>query len=245
MNLWTWMAADCVVSLRDRLQAGKFVLTAEITPPVSGDRDDLLQKALPLRGLADAVNVTDGAGARAHMDAVVAAALLLQNGIEPILQLTCRDRNRLGLQAALLGAAAMGIRNILALRGDDPKFGDQPEAKPVFDLDARALLQTAARLRDRRELPSGKSIGGHPDFFLGAADAPVDPAPDWQPTSLQAKIEAGARFAQTQFCMDAGVLRRYTERLHAAATRRNARRRSSGRKASTPRGWRCRAKPTR
>ena len=202
-----------VVHLKDALKTGKFVLTAEITPPVSCDGKDLLEKALPLRGLADAVNVTDGAGARAHMDSVTAATILLQNGIEPILQLTCRDRNRLGLQAALMGAAAMGVRNLLALRGDDPKLGDQPEAKAVFDLDARGLLLTAARMRDAQELPSGKKIGGKPDFFLGAADAPIDPAPEWKPASLRGKVESGARFAQTQFCMDAGVLRRYTERL--------------------------------
>jgi methylenetetrahydrofolate reductase (NADPH) len=202
-----------VVRLEDTLKSGKFVLTAEITPPVSCDRQDLLEKALPLKGLADAVNVTDGAGARAHMDSVTAATILLQSGIEPILQLTCRDRNRLGIQGALMGAAAMGVRNLLALRGDDPKQGDQPDTKPVFDLDARGLLQTAARMRDAGELPSGKKIGGKADFFLGAADAPIDPEPDWNPAGLQGKIGSGASFAQTQFCMDAGVLRRYTQRL--------------------------------
>jgi methylenetetrahydrofolate reductase (NADPH) len=202
-----------VARLEDTLKSGRFVLTAEITPPVSCDKNDLLEKALPLKGLADAVNVTDGAGARAHMDSVTAATILIQNGIEPILQLTCRDRNRLGIQGALMGAAAMGVRNILALRGDDPKQGDQPDTKPVFDLDARGLLQTAARMRDAAELPSGKKIGGKADFFLGAADAPIDPAPDWKPVGLQGKIEGGASFAQTQFCMDAGVLRRYIQRL--------------------------------
>jgi methylenetetrahydrofolate reductase (NADPH) len=213
MNVWSWMSSDHVARLEDTLKSGRFVLTAEITPPVSCDKNDLLDKALPLRGLADAVNVTDGAGARAHMDSVTAATILLMNGIEPILQLTCRDRNRLGLQGALMGAAAMGVRNLLALRGDDPKQGDQPDTKPVFDLDARGLLMTAARMRDAQELPSGKKIGGKADFFLGAADAPIDPAPDWKPAGLKAKMEGGASFAQTQFCMDAGVLRRYTQRL--------------------------------
>jgi methylenetetrahydrofolate reductase (NADPH) len=207
------MANETVVRLEDTLKSGKFVLTAEITPPVSCDSNDLLEKALPLKGLADAVNVTDGAGARAHMDSVTAATILLLNGMEPILQLTCRDRNRLGIQGALMGAAAMGVRNLLALRGDDPTQGDQPETKPVFDLDARGLLQTAARMRDAGELPSGKKIGGKAQFFLGAADAPVDPKPDWKPAGLKAKVEGGASFAQTQFCMDAGVLRRYTQRL--------------------------------
>jgi methylenetetrahydrofolate reductase (NADPH) len=207
------MANETVVRLEDTLKSGKFVLTAEITPPVSCDSNDLLEKALPLKGLADAVNVTDGAGARAHMDSVTAATILLLNGMEPILQLTCRDRNRLGIQGALMGAAAMGVRNLLALRGDDPTQGDQPETKPVFDLDARGLLQTAARMRDAGELPSGKKIGGKAQFFLGAADAPIDPKPDWKPAGLKAKVEGGASFAQTQFCMDAGVLRRYTQRL--------------------------------
>lgn len=199
--------------LEEALRGGRFVLTAEITPPVSCDAHDLLAKALPLKGLADAVNVTDGAGARAHMDAVTAAGILAANGIEPVLQLTCRDRNRIALQSALLAAAALGVRNILALRGDNPQAGDQPDAKPVFDLDARALLQTAARLRDRGELPSGRKMSGKADFFLGAADMPIDPPAGWKPDSLDAKIAAGAQFAQTQFCMDAQLLRRYMARL--------------------------------
>ena len=212
-NMWNWMAAESLASLQDSLKAGKFVLTAEITPPVSCDRDDLLAKAAPLRGLADAVNVTDGAGARAHMDSVTAATILKQHGIEPILQLTCRDRNRIALQSALLAACAMGVRNLLTLRGDDPKAGDQPDAKPVFDLDSRALLMTAAALRDKGELPTGKKISGKADFFLGAADAPIDPPPGWSPDGLRGKMQAGAQFVQTQFCMDAGVVRRYVERL--------------------------------
>ena len=129
------------------LRAGAFVLTAEVVPPVSCDPDDLLKKALPLRELADAVNVTDGSGARAHMGATAAAAILLQNGIEPILQLACRDRNRIALQGELMGAAALGLRNLPLLRGDDPTAGDQKDAKPVFDLDSRALMEIA---RDSR-----------------------------------------------------------------------------------------------
>jgi methylenetetrahydrofolate reductase (NADPH) len=99
------------------------------------------------------------------------------------------------------------------LRGDDPSAGDQPDAKAVFDLDPRQLLDTARRLRDAGELPSGRKITGHADFYLGAADNPIDPPPAWQPTALQAKLDAGAQFVQTQFCMDAGVVRRYTARL--------------------------------
>ena len=200
-------------TLQDKLAAGRFVITAEITPPVSFDRADLTAKAAPLKGLADAVNVTDGAGARPHMAALAAAAILIADGIEPILQLTCRDRNRIGLQSDLMGAAALGIRNLLILRGDDPSAGDQPDAKPVFDLDARGLIDTARRLRDDRELPGGRKVAGTAAFFLGAADSPIDPPPGWEPKSLAAKVSAGAQFAQTQFCMDADVVARYTARL--------------------------------
>ena len=200
-------------TLQDKLRAKRFVITAEVTPPVSADRGELLAKALPLKGLADAVNITDGAGARPHLGAVTAAAILVEQGIEPVLQLTCRDRNRIALQSDLLGAAASGVRNLLMLRGDDPSTGDQPDAKAVFDLDPRALLETARRMRDAGELPTGRKFSGRADFFLGSADNPVDPPPGWKPASLQAKIDAGAQFVQTQFCMDAGVVRRYMARL--------------------------------
>jgi methylenetetrahydrofolate reductase (NADPH) len=195
------------------LRSGRFVTTAEVTPPVSTERVDLLAKAMPLRGLADAVNVTDGAGARAHLGSLTSAFILQENGIEPIVQFTCRDRNRIALQSDLLSAAALNIRNILILRGDDPKQGDQPEAKPVFDLESRTLLETAVSIRDRGEFPHGRKIAGKAQFFLGAAEAPVDPKPDWKPKGLQAKIASGAQFAQTQFCMDVGVIERFTRRL--------------------------------
>jgi methylenetetrahydrofolate reductase (NADPH) len=203
-------------TFQDKLRAGRFVITAEVTPPVSVDRGELLAKALPLKGLADAVNITDGAGARPHLGAVTAAALLVEQGIEPVLQLTCRDRNRIALQSDLLSAAASGVRNLLMLRGDDPSAGDQPDAKAVFDLDPRSLLETARRLRDAGELPSGRKVSGRADFFLGSADNPIDPPPGWEPKALQAKIAAGAQFVQTQFCMDAGVVRRYIARLAEA-----------------------------
>jgi methylenetetrahydrofolate reductase (NADH) len=201
------------MTLQDKLRAGRFVITAEVTPPVSTERGDLLAKAMPLKELADAVNITDGAGARPHLGAVTAAAMLVEQGIEPILQLTCRDRNRIALQSDLISAAASGVRNLLILRGDDPSAGDQPDAKPVFDLDPRQLLETARALRDTGELPSGRKITGRAGFFLGAADNPVDPPPGWVPESLEAKLAAGAQFIQTQFCMDAGVVRRYTAQL--------------------------------
>ena len=125
-------------------------------------------------------------------------------GIEPILQLTCRDRNRIALQGDLMGAAALGIRNLLLLTGDDPKAGDQPDTKPVFDVNSSTLIETARRLRDEGTLPTGRKVGGNAAFFIGAADMPIDPPAGWQPNALAAKVKSGAQFAQTQFCMDAG-----------------------------------------
>jgi methylenetetrahydrofolate reductase (NADH) len=205
-----------VSHLAERLRSGRFALTAEIVPPLSCDPSDLIEKARPLKGLADAVNVTDGAGANVHLGAVTAAALLLQAGIEPILQLTCRDRNRIALQSELIAAAASGVRNLLLLTGDKPSAGDQPDARAVFDLDSQALMETARTLRDRGELPSGRKVAGSAEFFIGAADLPVDPPPGWRPDALARKVHAGAQFVQTQFCMDAGVVRRYAACLQEA-----------------------------
>jgi methylenetetrahydrofolate reductase (NADPH) len=204
----------------ERLRAGRFVMTAEVAPPVSCDATDLLRKATPLRGLADAVNVTDGAGARAHMSALAAATILQNAGIEPILQITCRDKNRIALQSELMGAAALGIRNILVLTGDDPKAGDQPDTKPVFDVDSKTLLETARRLRDEGKLPTGREVAGKAAFLLGGADMPIDPPADWQPNSLKGKVAAGAQFVQTQFCMDAALVRRYVGVLAQAGLTR-------------------------
>ena len=200
-------------------------MTAEVAPPVSCDAQDLLRKATPLRGLADAVNVTDGAGARAHMSALAAAALLLDAGIEPILQITCRDKNRIALQSELMGAAALGIRNVLVLTGDDPKAGDQPDTKPVFDIDSRTLHRDrapAARRRQAADRTRGRRQGRH------SSSAPPTcrsiRRPDWQPNALAAKVAAGAQFVQTQFCMDAAMVRRYVgvlaeSRPHARSSR--------------------------
>ena len=195
------------------LRAGGFAVTAEVAPPLSGAPHTLLEKALPLKGLADAVNVTDGASARIAMSALAAAAILVQNGIEPVQQITSRDRNRIALQADLLGGAALGIRNVLILTGDDVKAGDCPDAKPVFDLKSQEVIQLAAQMRDSGKIASGRDIKPPPKLFLGAADVPTDPKPDWKPTSLKQKADAGADFVQTQFCFDAGVVRRYMKRL--------------------------------
>jgi len=212
--------APLVRTLEEKLRAGRFVMTAEVTPPVSCDAQDLRRKAAPLQDLADAVNLTDGAGARAHMSALAAASIVSGMGIEPILQITCRDKNRIALQSELMGAAALGVRNILMLTGDDPKAGDQPETKPVFDIDSRALIETARRLRDDGELPNGRKVAGKPALFLGATDMPIDPPEGWQPAALARKIKSGAQFVQTQFAMDGAVVRRYLDVLERAGITR-------------------------
>lgn len=195
------------------LEAGHFAVTAEVTPPLSADPDDLLRRVAPLAGLADAVNVTDGAAARTHMAALAAAALLVRAGIEPVMQMTLRDRNRLALQGDLLGAAALGVRNVLCLTGDRAAAGDQPDAKEVFDLDSAGFMAMARRMAEAGELPSGRALASPPRLFIGAADSPVDPPPGWRPAGLEKKLEAGTRFVQTQYCFDAALLRRYAGRL--------------------------------
>jgi methylenetetrahydrofolate reductase (NADPH) len=200
--------------LQAKLRSGQFVITAEITPPVSTDPAEFLRRAMPLKGLATAVNVTDGAGAKVHLSSLATAHFLVQSGIEPIFQMTCRDRNRLALQGDLLGAVALGIHNVLVLGGDDPKAGDQPDAKPVYDLNSRDLLGMFQRMRSDNTLPTGTKIDGPPiRLVLGAAEIPVDPQPGWEPKGLQAKLAAGADFVQTQFCMDVDVVSRYMARL--------------------------------
>ncbi len=195
--------------LQEKLQKGDFVITAEIVPPLSGNAGDLMDRVSPLAGVVDAVNITDGAGARLAMSSLAASAILVREGVEPVLQLTCRDRNRIGLAADLLGASALGIKNLLILHGDDPSKGDMPEAKAVFDLDSKGLLAIA----DDMDGVVERDVVNAPQFYIGCADAPIDPPADWKPASLQAKIASGAQFAQTQFCFDLDVAKRYFERL--------------------------------
>lgn len=209
------MTAGPATHLAAELASGRFVVTTELTPPVSTDLTEFRAKARRLRGVASAVNVTDGAGAKAHVSSLVASYALVQEGVEPILQFTCRDRNRLAVQADLLGALALGIRNVLVLTGDDPKAGDQKDTKAVFDLSSATLLAMADRMRREHTLPSGTPIAGEVPLVLGAADLPIDPPPGWDPKGLAAKIDAGATFVQTQFCMDTAVVRRYAARLVA------------------------------
>ena len=158
--------------LHKKLSEGNFVFTAETTPPDASNLDVLLNKTRPLKGIADAVNLTDSPGAKVHMSALTAAIILAQNGIEPILQLTVRDRNRLALQGDLVGASALGVHNILCLSGDDPKIGDQPETIAVNDIDSLTLVATANMMRTENKFPSGRKIEPPNNTFLWVCAAP-------------------------------------------------------------------------
>ncbi len=205
--------SETVAPLEAVLEAGHFAVTAETTPPLSANPDDLLRRVAPLVGVADAVNVTDGAAARAHLSAPAAAALMVGAGLDPVMQMTLRDRNRLALQGDLLGAAAFGVRNVLCLSGDPVAAGDQPEAKEVFDLDSAGLIAMASGMVEKGTLPSGRAVAAMPRLFIGSADSPRDPPPDWRPAGLERKLDAGARFVQTQYCFDTALMRRYVARL--------------------------------
>jgi methylenetetrahydrofolate reductase (NADPH) len=199
--------------LSSKMKTGQFVITAEIVPPLSAARTRLLHEADSLAGKVDAINITDAAAGKTSISSFAAAAILAASGHEPILQVTCRDRNRIALAGDLIGAAAQGIENLLMLRGDDPKGGDQPDAKPVFDFESIDLLKLARDMRDKGELPSARKIDSPPRFFIGAADVPRRPDAKWSSAPLQKKIEAGADFIQTQFGFDLDVVRAYVGRL--------------------------------
>ena len=199
--------------LRNSLESGHFAVSAELTPPRGADFDALTIAARTLKNAVSAVNLTDGAGARVRMSSLAASIHLKQLGVEPVMQVTCRDRNRIAIQSDLLGAAAFGISNILVLSGDSVDAGDIPDAKSVFDLDSRTLLSALQTMTSQGKTLSGGELSSAPDFFPGAADSPIEPAADWVPVRLQAKLAAGARFIQTQYCFDMEVLGRYMQRL--------------------------------
>ena len=195
------------------LQAGQFAMTAETSPPDSPLPDAVLDRVNCLKGLADAVNVTDGASARVHMSALAAAAIMVREGIEPVLQLTTRDRNRLALQGDVLGAAALGIHNFLCLTGDKMTAGDQPEAAEVFEIDSGELMRQMRDMRDKGTYPSGREIKPTPALFLGAAEMPTKPGENWPAARLQAKIDNGTQFFQTQYCFELEKVKRYCRAL--------------------------------
>src|SRR5215472_3257119 len=175
------------------LRAGAFAVTAELSPPDSADPEDVYTRARVFDGRVDAINATDGSGANCHMSSVAVCALLTRVGYSPILQISCRDRNRIAIQGDILGAAAMGVCNLLCLTGDGVQAGDHPQALPVFDLDCMTLLETARAL-------------------LGAAENPFARPVEWRAERLAKKVAAGAQFIQTQWCYDVPLLRTFLSR---------------------------------
>lgn len=191
-----------------------FLVTMEVNPPKGTDLSEITTAVGRVKGLVDAINVTDGSGAIMRACSLAVAKAVLDAGVDPILQMTCRDRNRLALQADLLGAAILGIRNVLLLTGDDPKSGDHPDAKPVFDITSATLMQVAKGLMEGKDM-AGKPLTGTPRFCIGAAADPGAKELDVEMQKFQAKIGGGAAFFQTQAVFDPPKLRAFMERARA------------------------------
>ena len=194
------------------LRAGHFAITTEIAPPDSSDPDEVLRRAALFDGYVDAINATDGSGANCHMSSLAVCALLTRVGYSPIIQMSCRDRNRIAIQGDVLGAAALGVCSVLCLSGDDVTVGDHPEAKPVFDLDSISLLQTIRTLRDEERFLSGRKLDEGPRLFLGASINPFAPPVEHRVDQFAKKVAAGAEFVQSQYCFDVEGARRFMER---------------------------------
>jgi methylenetetrahydrofolate reductase (NADPH) len=200
-------------SFRSAARSGEFLITAEVCPPKGGNPEHMVKMAATLKGRVHAVNITDGSRAVLRMSSLVASAILLQNGIEPICQFACRDRNRIGLQADLMGAHALGIHNILALTGDPVKAGDHPDCKGVFDLEAVRLLQVIQKLNSGVDFNEKPLTDGDLDLFPGAA---VDPqCPSWSglQSRFEKKLAAGAQFFQSQLITDFDKLEKFMDAI--------------------------------
>lgn len=194
------------------LRAGHFAVTSEMAPPDSADPHEVYEQAALFDGVTDALNATDGSGANCHMSSVGVCSLLTRKGYSMVMQISCRDRNRIAIQGDVLGAAAMGVSNMLCLSGDGVQAGDHPEAKPVFDLGAMSLLQTVKTMRDESRFLSGRKLDFAPQVFLGAAANPFAEPIDFRVNRLATKIQAGAQFIQTQYCFDIPVFKDYMAR---------------------------------
>jgi methylenetetrahydrofolate reductase (NADPH) len=201
-------------TLEKILRAGKFAATAELGPPKNADAEVIRKKASLLKGIVDGVNITDNQTAIVRMSSIAAAALCVQSGVEPIMQMTCRDRNRLAMQADMLGAYALGIRNLLCLSGDHQQFGNHPMAKNVYDMDSMSLLQMVKGLRDGPHFQCGEEIKGvNPRFFIGAAENPFADPFEFRPYRLAKKAQAGADFIQTQLIYNVPRFKEFMKRV--------------------------------
>jgi methylenetetrahydrofolate reductase (NADPH) len=198
--------------LHGLLLGGEFVVTAEMQTTDSADPASIVRAGDLLRGSADAVNCTDNSAAHPHVSPLAASRILVEAGIEPVMQFVCRDRNRLALQADLLGAAAMGVRNVVCMTGDDVSAGDHPEAKPIYDIDSVHLIRIARIMRDAGTYLSGRRLAEPPRFLIGAVENPFAPPRDFRPMRLGTKIEAGAEFVQTQICFNLDAMRVFMAR---------------------------------
>lgn len=195
------------------LRAGAFAVTTELAPPDSADPQEVYRRAEMFDGVVDAINATDGSGANCHMSSVAVCALLSHKGYSTVLQIASRDRNRIAIQGDVLGAAAMGVANILCLTGDGIQAGDHPQAKPVFDLGSMTLLNTVKTMRDESRFLSGRKLELPPQVFIGAAANPFAPPLEFRAHRLASKVEAGAQFIQTQYCFDLPVFKEYMARV--------------------------------
>lgn len=191
------------------LRAGAFAVTTELDPPDSADPEEVYRRARIFDGYVDAINATDGSGANCHMSSMAVCALLTRVGYAPVMQISCRDKNRIAIQGDILGGAAMGVCNMLALSGDGVQSGDHPQAKPVFDLDCMSLLEIGRMQRDEHRFQSGRKITSAPRVFFGAAANPSAMPHDWRPYRLAKKVAAGAQFIQTQYCYDIPLLKQF------------------------------------
>jgi 5,10-methylenetetrahydrofolate reductase len=189
------------MKLTELFQQGKFVITSENGPPKGTDVTEMLENAELMRGRVDAMNITDAQASVMRLGSLAGCALLKQRGVEPIYQVTCRDRNRIALQSDLLSAAVLGIENVLCLTGDYVGMGDHPDAKPVFDLDSVSLLETVRRLENGRDL-ANEELKGSPSFCVGAVVAPAADPVEPQIIKMEKKVKAGAQFFQTQAVYD-------------------------------------------
>lgn len=198
-------------NLEKILEAGHFALTAEVGPPKGTNAELVRKKASQLKGFADALNVTDNQTAIVRMCSLAGCVLLKQVGVEPVMQMTVRDRNRIGLQSDILGALGLGINNMLCLSGDHQKFGNHPTAKNVFDLDSIQLISVLKRMRDEKKFVNGEDISGEVPIFIGAAENPFADPFEWRVTRLAKKIKAGVDFIQTQAIFDIKKFSRWME----------------------------------
>jgi 5,10-methylenetetrahydrofolate reductase len=198
------------------LLAGHFAVTGELGPPQNADGEVIRKKAALLKGYVDAVNITDNQTAIVRMSSIGAGTIVVQEGLEPVIQMTCRDRNRLAMQSDLLGAYALGMRNVLCLTGDHQTFGNHPGSKNVFDMDSTQLVKMLTDMRDQKVFQNGEAFKGpEPRFFVGAAESPFAHPVDFRPLRLAKKVKAGANFIQTQLVYDIEAFKTFMEKVRA------------------------------